>query len=640
MLADPDHAAGRRARARRAPLLDDRAAARAGRAARASSTRPARVRAVVDELVSAVDIHTLESVPGPAAARAERSRRRAAAPRRAPGSRPRTSATARPAPSSSSTSRRNDTVAAGMVLDASSGRARDGRGRADPYRDLAVIDSRAPRTNQAVVGVVSVLAVATGWWWLLALLAAQLALGLTFGRRFCLAVRPLLRARAAALRRGRRSRTRGRRRVANMVGLAVLARLGRLRGRRRDGRDRPRVPRRRTALLAAVTRASAPAARRTSSAAGSPAARSSPARSRRGPCERAGRAAFAHRLASAMPVRTPVAELSANLEQTRPCRPVDSALRVAARLPAPWGHPGRDPVRAKTQSRPRPSQAETQSTPRPGRRREPVRGAERRSVEAQAIPSSPRGTRSHGPGRALRAAVGMRPGALRDRPSPATWRVCDRCRSRPRGLTPAARDPSPDPLAPGLGARGGVESAGPWPGCSRPLSAWHSWRRRPWRSPSPRARRPSSARSTGRASRSRSSRRPATRGSAATSRAAIDFRLRKKQHLEVWMDHDGKRVSTIVRGRTYPEGEGAPLVRRPRRRRRDDPSRRELPAGHPPHGRSPHDHAAEQDRDRHGRTAGATSSPRRSTRTSRPTATGATTCTGSRTRSTARATRC
>jgi phosphate/sulfate permease len=58
--------------------------------------------------------------------------------------------------------------------------------RADPYRDTDVIDSRAPRTNQAVVGVVAVLAVATGLWWLLALLALQLALGLTFGRRYCL----------------------------------------------------------------------------------------------------------------------------------------------------------------------------------------------------------------------------------------------------------------------------------------------------------------------------------------------------------------------------------------------------------------------------------------------------------------------
>jgi hypothetical protein len=57
---------------------------------------------------------------------------------------------------------------------------------AHPYTDLHVIDSRAPRTNQAVVGVLSVLAVATGWWWLLALLALQLAVGLTFGRRYCL----------------------------------------------------------------------------------------------------------------------------------------------------------------------------------------------------------------------------------------------------------------------------------------------------------------------------------------------------------------------------------------------------------------------------------------------------------------------
>src|SRR5881409_3108236 len=57
---------------------------------------------------------------------------------------------------------------------------------ADPYRDLDVIDSRAPRFNQATIGVLSALAVATGWWWLLALLAAQLAVGLTLGRRFCL----------------------------------------------------------------------------------------------------------------------------------------------------------------------------------------------------------------------------------------------------------------------------------------------------------------------------------------------------------------------------------------------------------------------------------------------------------------------
>jgi uncharacterized protein DUF4395 len=55
--------------------------------------------------------------------------------------------------------------------------------RADPYRDTAVIDSRAPRTNQAVVGLVALLGLGTEWWWLFALLALQLAVGLVFGRR-------------------------------------------------------------------------------------------------------------------------------------------------------------------------------------------------------------------------------------------------------------------------------------------------------------------------------------------------------------------------------------------------------------------------------------------------------------------------
>ena len=58
---------------------------------------------------------------------------------------------------------------------------------ADPYRDLDVIDSRAPRFNQATIGALSALAVATGWWWLLGILAVQLLVGLTLGRRFCLA---------------------------------------------------------------------------------------------------------------------------------------------------------------------------------------------------------------------------------------------------------------------------------------------------------------------------------------------------------------------------------------------------------------------------------------------------------------------
>ena len=91
----------------------------------------------------------------------------------------------------------------------------------DPYRDTDVIDSRAPRFNQAVVGVVSVLAVATGWWWLLALLAAQLAIGLTFGRRFCLPCVAYFELVQPRVGEGPLEDSRPPR-AANMVGIAVL----------------------------------------------------------------------------------------------------------------------------------------------------------------------------------------------------------------------------------------------------------------------------------------------------------------------------------------------------------------------------------------------------------------------------------
>jgi hypothetical protein len=57
---------------------------------------------------------------------------------------------------------------------------------ADPYRDTTVIDARAPRFNQAVIGTLALVAVTVGPWWLVALLAAQLAIGLTLGRRYCI----------------------------------------------------------------------------------------------------------------------------------------------------------------------------------------------------------------------------------------------------------------------------------------------------------------------------------------------------------------------------------------------------------------------------------------------------------------------
>jgi hypothetical protein len=58
---------------------------------------------------------------------------------------------------------------------------------AHPYRDLDVIDARAPRFNQATIGILALVAVATGWWPILGLLAAQLAIGLRYGRRYCVA---------------------------------------------------------------------------------------------------------------------------------------------------------------------------------------------------------------------------------------------------------------------------------------------------------------------------------------------------------------------------------------------------------------------------------------------------------------------
>jgi hypothetical protein len=58
--------------------------------------------------------------------------------------------------------------------------------KADPYRDTDVIDARAPRTNQAIVGTLSLVAAVTGWWPILGVLAGQLAIGLVFGRRYCL----------------------------------------------------------------------------------------------------------------------------------------------------------------------------------------------------------------------------------------------------------------------------------------------------------------------------------------------------------------------------------------------------------------------------------------------------------------------
>lgn len=93
---------------------------------------------------------------------------------------------------------------------------------AHPYRDTQLIDERAPRTNQLVVAIVSGVAVTLGPWWLLAVLAIQLALGLTLGRRWCLACVLYFEIIQPRLGEGRLEDSRPPR-FANMVGLGFLS---------------------------------------------------------------------------------------------------------------------------------------------------------------------------------------------------------------------------------------------------------------------------------------------------------------------------------------------------------------------------------------------------------------------------------
>ncbi|HJR95782.1 MAG TPA: DUF4395 domain-containing protein [Gaiellaceae bacterium] len=94
--------------------------------------------------------------------------------------------------------------------------------RADPYRDLDVIDSRAPRFNQVVIGTLALAAVVAGWPWLLGLLALQLVVGLTFGRRYCLPCLAYFELVQPAFGEGELEDARPPR-FANMVGAAFLA---------------------------------------------------------------------------------------------------------------------------------------------------------------------------------------------------------------------------------------------------------------------------------------------------------------------------------------------------------------------------------------------------------------------------------
>lgn len=94
--------------------------------------------------------------------------------------------------------------------------------RADPYRDLDLIDSRAPRFNQVVIGLLALAAVVAGWPWLFGLLALQLVVGLTFGRRYCLPCLAYFELVQPLFGEGRLEDSRPPR-FANMVGAAVLS---------------------------------------------------------------------------------------------------------------------------------------------------------------------------------------------------------------------------------------------------------------------------------------------------------------------------------------------------------------------------------------------------------------------------------
>lgn len=93
---------------------------------------------------------------------------------------------------------------------------------AHPYRDLDVIDARAPRFNQAVIGTLALTAGLSGWWLILALLALQLAIGLRLGRRWCVACVVYFELLQPRLGEGPVEDSRPPR-FANLIGLVVLS---------------------------------------------------------------------------------------------------------------------------------------------------------------------------------------------------------------------------------------------------------------------------------------------------------------------------------------------------------------------------------------------------------------------------------
>jgi Domain of unknown function (DUF4395) len=94
--------------------------------------------------------------------------------------------------------------------------------KADPWHDTDVIDERAPRFNQAVVGLVSLAGVAFGWPLAWALMGAQLLIGLTLGRRFCITCLAYFTLIQPRIGEGELEDSRAPR-LANMIGTIFLA---------------------------------------------------------------------------------------------------------------------------------------------------------------------------------------------------------------------------------------------------------------------------------------------------------------------------------------------------------------------------------------------------------------------------------
>jgi hypothetical protein len=93
---------------------------------------------------------------------------------------------------------------------------------ADPWRDTDVIDARAPRFSQAVTGTVALLGVVFGWPLAWAIMSAQILMGLTLGRAFCLPCLAYFTLVQPRLGEGALEDSRPPR-LANMMGTAFLA---------------------------------------------------------------------------------------------------------------------------------------------------------------------------------------------------------------------------------------------------------------------------------------------------------------------------------------------------------------------------------------------------------------------------------